>query len=38
LEGCEEKYKGPITGLEFDYHTGTDEIHVECGRMDEEWR
>ncbi len=33
MEIRESETEGPITGLSFNYHTGTDEIPVECGRL-----
>jgi hypothetical protein len=35
MECREQEEKGPITALNFDYHTGTDEISTKCGRLDE---
>lgn len=30
----QEEEVGDITALEFDYHTGTDEVPALCGRLD----
>lgn len=29
----EQEENGDITGMQFDYHTGTDLISVKCGRF-----
>lgn len=36
MEYREQEEPGPITGINFDYHTDTDEILVKCGRNDTE--
>ena len=36
MERTEEHRKGDITGLNFNYHTGTDVIEVKCGRLGRE--
>lgn len=33
MECRELEEPGAITGLEFDYHSGNDEIPVRCGRL-----
>jgi len=33
MEVRESEEDGDITGLTFDYHTGTDRIPVKCGRF-----
>jgi hypothetical protein len=38
MERSEEELDGDITGIGFDYHTGTDTIKVKCGRMDNDWK
>jgi len=35
MENVEVEEEGPITGLNFNYHTGTEVIEVKCGRLEE---
>lgn len=34
MEEQEQREKGNITGLNFDYHSGDETIPVQCGRRD----